>query len=95
MDICGITNVFSNLNGWQSISEEQVIYKNPDIILTTTVANGLDKDPVAEIKSRKNWNNISAVKNNKVFSINVDLISIPGPRLVLGAKELMKAVYGK
>lgn len=95
MDMCGITNVFSDLNGWKSISEEQVINKNPDIILTTTDANGFSKDPIAEIKSRKNWSNISAIKNNKVFSINVDLISKPGPRLVLGAKALMKAIYGK
>lgn len=95
MDMCGITNIFSDLNGWKSISEEQVISKNPDIILTTTDTNGLSKDPIAEIKSRKNWSNISAIKNNKVFSINVDLISQPGPRLVLGAKALMKAIYGK
>jgi len=95
MDMCGITNIFSDLNGWKSISEEQVISKNPDIILTTTDTNGLSKDPIVEIKSRKNWSNISAIKNNKVFSINVDLISQPGPRLVLGAKALMKAIYGK
>ena len=95
MDMCGITNVFSDLDGWKSISEEQVINKNPDIILTTTDANGISKNPIEEIKSRKNWSSISAIKNNKVFSINVDLISKPGPRLVLGAKALMKVVYGK
>lgn len=96
MDMCGITNVFSDLNGWKSISEEQVINKNPDIILTTTDADEIGgKNPIAEIKSRKNWSNINAIKNNKVFSINVNLISKPGPRLVLGAKALMKAVYGK
>ncbi|MFR6376412.1 MAG: hypothetical protein ACLUN5_07975 [Oscillospiraceae bacterium] len=28
--MCGVTNAFADISGWQSISEEQVIERNPD-----------------------------------------------------------------
>lgn len=43
---------------------------------------------LSSIKSRPNWQNISAVQTNKVTVIDSDLITRPGPRLVDGAQAL-------
>ena len=39
---------------------------------------------VEEIKNRSGWQNIGAVKNNKIFVINSDCFSRPGPRVTDG-----------
>jgi iron complex transport system substrate-binding protein len=42
---------------------------------------------------RKNWKDVSAIKNNRVYDVNSDTTSRPGPRLVEGVEELAKSVY--
>ncbi|MEG1705234.1 MAG: ABC transporter substrate-binding protein [Clostridia bacterium] len=93
-NILNIDNIFKNVKGWAQVSEEQVLTKNPDYIVSTSMDFGEVK-VVDEILNRKNWNNISAIKNKKVYSINSDIMSRPTKRLVEGAKELQKIVYGK
>jgi iron complex transport system substrate-binding protein len=95
MTISNIENVFAAVEGWKEVSEEEVIAKNPDFILSTVSENyGVD-DTVADIKSRKNWKNVKAVKDGNVFKVDTDLVTRPGPRLADAAKELVKLVYGK
>ncbi len=94
-DIVGVKNAFGNLDGWAEISEEQVLKRNPDYIVTVSMNYENDKTPSEEILSRKNWENINAVKNNKVISNETDMFTRPGPRLVDAAKELYDFVYGE
>ncbi len=92
-NICGLKNVFDDIEGWKEVSQEQIIERNPDNIVTISMYFGEGPTPVEEIVSREAWDNISAVKNNKVFLINGDLLSHPSPRLVEGATELFNLVY--
>ena len=48
------------------------------------------------IKSRKGWEHINAVKNNRIYTIdevNPDLILRATPRNIEGIKQLRKAIY--
>lgn len=92
--LIGAENIFADVTSWSEVSEEQVIARNPDVIITTTMPMSEDDDPAAEIKGRANWANIEAVKNNKVFKADSDAIQRPGPRLVTAAKELANLIYG-
>ncbi len=94
MEMLNITNIFADVNGWAAISEEQVLIKNPEYIITTSMDYG-DIKVVDEILGRKNWSNIQAIKLNQVYSINPDIMSRPTKRLVEGAKELKKLIYGE
>jgi iron complex transport system substrate-binding protein len=89
----GLDNVFADVNGWAEISEEQVIERNPDYIVTVTMFYGSGVSPEEEISGRSGWGNIAAVKNGKVFRINNDEIARPGPRLVNAAEDLMGYIY--
>lgn len=84
----GVKNIFSDLNGWAEISQEQVIDRNPDYIVTIYMGMEDQQPPTEEIMSRKGWEGITAVSTKKVVTINSDEISRPGPRLVDAAKEL-------
>lgn len=92
--LIGAENIFADVTSWSEVSEEQVIARNPDIIITTTMPMSEDDDPAAEIMSRKNWSNIEAVKNKKVFYYSdYDAIQRPGPRLAKAAKDLANLIY--
>jgi len=72
------------------VSEELVIQEKPDIIVVTDYT-----DKIKVIK-RAGWENIPAVKNNRVYDdINPDVLIRPGPRLAEGLEELVKRMYGK
>ena len=86
--ICGLTNIFSDVTGWGEISEEQVIARNPDYIVTITMYYGEGPTPVEEIISREGWADITAVKEGQVYNAESNAISRPGPRLKDAAVEL-------
>ncbi len=93
IEIAGAKNIFDDIEGWAAVSEEQVIVRNPDIILTTSSPLTGIEDPVGEISSRGNWSQIEAVKNNRIVMLDADMISRPGPRLLDVANELVKIIY--
>jgi len=71
---------------WLTISPEDVIVRNPQIILLTHTS---ETDPVAVIARRVGWSNIAAVRGGWVVSDpDPDLILRPGPRLVDGLEAL-------
>lgn len=94
-EMIGLTNIFEDVDGWAEVSEEQVIERNPDYIATITMYFGEGETPEEEILGRAGWQDITAVKNNKVYNANSDMISRPGPRLAEAAEMLYDFVYGE
>lgn len=87
----GLQNIFSDVSGWAEISEEQVLQRNPDYIVTITM-DGSGNDPAAEILSRSGWEDITAIKEQRVLAAGNEM-SRPGPRLADAAQELYTFVY--
>lgn len=88
INIIGAKNIFSNRNEWISVSEEDVVYLNPDIIFTSV--DYVDK-PVAEITNRAAWRDINAVKTSKVFF--VEGTSLPTHNIVSSIILMAKYIY--
>lgn len=91
----GLTNIFADVDGWAKVSEDQVLARNPDYILTISMGKGQDGDLAGEILGRAAWQGIAAVKNGKVLHVDSNILSRPGPRLTDAAKEIYSFVYGK
>ena len=89
--MCGVTNAFADISGWQSVSEEQVIERSPDYIVSIA---GMGDTAVEEILGRDGWGDISAVKNGSVYNADSNAISRPGPRLKDAAIELYDFING-
>lgn len=94
-EMIGLKNVFDDVEGWAQISEEQVIERNPDYIVTITMYFGEGPTPAEEISSRKGWENITAVKNGAILNLQNNELSRPAPRLADGARELSDFVNGE
>lgn len=86
-----VDNSFSNLTGWQKVSKEDIIKKNPDILISTMGISKSEYEKV--IDQRGGFNEINAVKKNNIEAINGDQISRPGPRIDDGLKALRDAIY--
>lgn len=82
--LCGLTNAFADIEGWAAISEEQVLERNPDYIVSVS---GMPEADV-EIMSREAWAKVNAVANGDVLNADADAFSRPGPRLKDAAESL-------
>jgi len=88
IELAGGDNIFTELErDYSRIKAEDVIKANPDIMICYS------QDSLENIRKRMGWQNIPAVKNNRIYfekDINPDWILRAGPRCLLGAKRLQE-----
>lgn len=90
-EICGMKNAFADLDGWQPISQEQVIDRDPDYIVLVT---GMGDTAVDEVMNRPGWQDIKAIRNGKVYNADSYTLTRPAPRLKDAAIDLYNFLYG-
>lgn len=84
----GLTNIFADVSGWAEVSQEQVIQRNPDYIVTIAMYFGEGPTPEEEIESREGWGGVAAVQNGAILNLSGNELSRPGPRLLDGANMM-------
>jgi len=87
-EMMGLKNCFADVEGWAAISEEQVLERNPDYIMTITMYFGEGPTPEEEIMARPGWENVTAVQNQNILNLPNNELSRPAPRLAEGAQML-------
>ena len=87
-EMLGMKNVFDDVEGWAEISEEQVLARDPDYIVTITMYFGEGPTPEEEIMARPGWENVTAVQNGAILNLQNNELSRPTPRLTNGAMLL-------
>lgn len=90
-----LKNAFEDITGWAEVSQEQVLARDPDYIVTVAMYFGEGPTPVEEIMGRAGWDKLKAVQNAQVILLDSDEISRPGPRLIDAAEHLYELVYGE
>lgn len=69
---------------------DEIVARNPDIIFVSWCGKKFEKE---KLLARKNWKEISAVKNNFIFEIDSSIILQPGPAaLTEGLKEISRVL---
>ncbi|NTV89943.1 MAG: ABC transporter substrate-binding protein [Clostridiales bacterium] len=90
INIIGAKNTFGDQEGWLPVTEEAAIAANPDVIITNV---NYIEDSVAEILSRKGWENMKAVSGKNVYYVDNGKSSIPNQHIVEALKEIAAVVY--
>lgn len=90
--LAGGINVAAEVEGWGQLSEEQVIAAQPDVIITT-YRDYSEQPPAQMIQARKGWAEIPAVRENRIYDVNSDIVSRPGPRLADGLEAVARSLY--
>ncbi len=75
---------------YPQLSEEVIIERDPEVIILAD--QGADVTPET-VKARPGWDQISAVKNDRICAVDPDIVSRPGPRVVEGLEALAKCLY--
>ena len=85
-----VENIFADQQSWLSVTEEDVITRNPELIMTT--ANYME-NATDEILSRAGWETIQAIVNKEVYLIDGDIMSRPATRIGEAVELVAKTVY--
>lgn len=79
--LAGGRNVAEDLEGYVTLDLEELIRRNPDII-TVVSTHGSENFPYQFLTSDPRLQVLQAVQNKKVFIVDSDIVSRPGPRVV-------------
>jgi iron complex transport system substrate-binding protein len=85
-----LTDAAGIKDAYPQVSLEQIVSTNPNMIVLGDSNFGTTADAV---KARAGWDVLDAVKNDKIFPFDDNLVSRPGPRLVNGLEQLAKLLH--
>lgn len=96
IELCGGQNIFAGVPGLTPVvSVEAVITGAPQAIVASDFTRGpgspTDGSPLDRWRS---WTTVPAVARDRLFVIDPDLMSVPGPRLLAGITQLCAALNG-
>jgi iron complex transport system substrate-binding protein len=84
-------NIAAGASGsYPQLSAEVIIQRNPEVIVLADEAAGVTP---AMVRARPGWDVIDAVRNGRICSIDPDIVSRPGPRIVDALEALGKCLY--
>ena len=93
-EIAGGRNAYEGNLDYPQVGAENILRMNPDIIIDMAAdleAKGLDKRSV-----REEWNafsDVKAVRNDRVYVLTGDYVTVPGPRFVMLLEDIAAAIH--
>ena len=91
--LAGGTNIARELTGYADISLEAVIQANPEVIIAG-VGMGSGKDLSFQyVRTESRLRNVDARINHRVYSINIDLVGRPGPRIIDALEKFAQFIH--
>ncbi len=77
---------------YPEFSPEAIVSRNPDVIIFPEV-HGTESVQAETIKNRPGWGSIKAVQNGRLYSIDANIISRSGPRVVEALEQMVQLFY--
>lgn len=74
-------------------SLELLLERNPEVIIMSTRMGTQEFQTVEQLKAREGWQTIDAVRNDRVYMIERDIIARSGPRLVDALEQMAKFIH--
>jgi iron complex transport system substrate-binding protein len=77
---------------WPQFSLEELIRADPDVIILGDAKVPTNPQTPAMAVRRPGWQHLRAVRQGAVHSIDAELISRPGPRIVEGLEAMARLI---
>ena len=96
IELCGGIDVFKersqsgNLASGRFVTNEEVILANPDIIFACWCGKKVD---ISSIKNRRDYSDISAIKNNQIIELPPEIFLQPGPALIVDGIDVLLSIF--
>jgi iron complex transport system substrate-binding protein len=78
---------------YPSYTLEEVILEAPEVIIISSMY--VRSNPAHWLNEWKKWKVLPAVRNNRLYTINSDLIDRPSPRIIEGLEEMARMIHPK
>lgn len=89
LEIMGYTNVFHDIEGYKSISIEDILVRNPEYAINIT---SLDADAFKDALSSKNVKGLQIADTDYQCTIDPDLLARPGIRILEGLEAIEECI---
>ena len=96
IEYAGGVNVFANITGWASVSPEDLLAADPEVIILTHDMNATEFTSYLEDALGDAAYNITAVREGRIYTIQGDydnLLSRPSPRVADGVALLLYILH--
>ncbi|MDR0446221.1 MAG: ABC transporter substrate-binding protein [Oscillospiraceae bacterium] len=90
IEIAGGENIFSDMDSWLAVSEEQVIARNPEVIFTNVI---YIENSVGEILSRESLADTTAVTEENVYYVDNYSSSLANEYILTAIHQMAEAMH--
>jgi iron complex transport system substrate-binding protein len=93
LETAGASNIAARYSStYPTLSRETVVSEDPDLLLVTS-------DVVADTRQLLDefpeWTSLTAVRRNRIYRVDADLVTRPGPRAVEALRLIAHLVHGE
>ena len=94
VELAGGHNIFDDLadKQWVTVSYEEVLARNPDVILIHDYDSPSVEEKIAEIKSNPTLSQLECVQNERFATITLESV-LPGNRMAYAVENMAAAFY--
>jgi iron complex transport system substrate-binding protein len=79
----------ANIGEYGTMSKESIVALNPSVIIANSAMNST---AIEQVKSDPALTTVDAVKNGKVYVLNSDVITRPGPRAFDAMDQIIEMI---
>lgn len=96
IELCGGQNIYAAVPGLTPVvSVESVLAEAPDVIVAGDFTRGPGRPAEGSpLDLWRSWDRLPAVAGHRLYVIDPDLMSVPGPRLLAGIAQLCADLNG-
>lgn len=91
--LAGGVNVASDLTDYATLSVEELLLRNPEIITVVENHGSAENLPYQFITTDYRFSSLAAVREGKVFRVDADIVSRPGPRVVEALELFARIIH--
>jgi iron complex transport system substrate-binding protein len=94
LTIAGGHNVFGDLKLWPTVSLEEAVRRDPDVVILAVYGEPTGGGAAAaRLRATPGWSALRAVRAGRVVALDPDLVNRPGPRSAVAAEKLFRALH--
>jgi len=94
INLAGGENIAASAaTAWAQLSIEEIVDAEPDIIVVQTMIGGIPTITAEQMGEHVVWQQLTAVQADKVYIIDGDIVSRPGPRIMQGLEEMAGIIH--
>ena len=94
LSVAGGENAFPEAADWPTITPQRVIELAPEVVIVNAVGKDAAPDRVEAIgRAWMNWTSIPAVANSRVYILQDEFLTIPGPGVGMAADRLSRVIH--